>query len=236
MLVKEHKRKCISYSDQWDVQNIVKAGQCYCTYFKANIDLKLKRTPKVSFQWGEKSENIWCRKWLFIPVWLSTECLFVQDIIINYTFSPKAVYCKNLFSELYVVASTRRRKAKKTDILPFRYREKHLLVVGDAILEALPLSHLFSGLIHPSTFQKPVTMAGKKAFRNIHVLLLFNWCVGWLSSKDFFLVSLCPSSCTAVRGCPHHVPAACNTMLQHSCRRLWVPLLYIAVTDSRKED
>lgn len=68
------------------------------------------------------------------------------------SFAPRAVYCKNLFSELYVVA-TRRRKAKETDILPFRYREKDLLVVGDAILEALPLSHLFTGLIRPPTFK-----------------------------------------------------------------------------------
>jgi len=82
-------------------------------------------------------------------------------------FPHRAVYCKNLFSQLYVVAATRRRKAKKTNILPFRYREKDLLVVGDAILEALPLSHLFTGLIHPSAFQKPVTMGGKKTFRNI---------------------------------------------------------------------
>lgn len=60
-------------------------------------------------------------------------------------------------------------------------------MVGNAILEALPLSHLFTGLIHPSTFQRPVTMAGKKkAFRNMCVLPLFNWCVGELSSKDFF--------------------------------------------------
>lgn len=87
-----------------------------------------------------------------------------------YLSFPRAVYCKNLFSELYVVA-TRGRRAKTPDILPFRYREKDLLVVGDAILEALPLSHLFTDLIHPSTFQKPVTMAGEKKPLEIYACL-----------------------------------------------------------------
>lgn len=199
---------------------------------------KPQRTPKASLQRWEMSGKyiIW---WMsFVSVIISGMPICPRLIIIfNYNFSPQSclpLKKKNLFPELCVL-TTKTRQAKKTDILPFRYREKGSVSGRKCYfrsITAVPLIHWRDLSIYLS---KICNNGRKKPLEMYACLLLFNWCVVWLSSKDFFLVNLCPCSCTAVSGCPHHVPAVCNTMLQHSCRRLWVPLLYAAVTDSRKE-
>lgn len=151
MLVKEHKRKCISGSGQGGIQNIVRAGWYYLTYFMANLYLRpTQKNLKSVTSLGKKVKIHGVENAFLSQSDDQQGPLSKTSSIIPF---PPELFT-DLFSELCVAATTTgRRKAQQTGCFPFRYRAQHLLVGGDAIFEAFPLSHLFTGLIHPSTSQ-----------------------------------------------------------------------------------
>lgn len=177
---------------------------------------RLKRTSKASLRWGKKVK-IYGVENAFLSQSDYQQGASVQAII-SYTFSPRAVHW-SIFRALCSSNNSKKKKGWANRPIPLQVQSRASISGRDAISEAFPLSHLFTGLIHPSTPQKPGTMQAESLWTDVHVLLLFNGC--WLSELERLFPC---QSLPQFRPRPRHIPAGCDTRIQHGGGR-GVPLL-----------